>query len=63
MKKKHWDSKMILQVHDELIFEVAAGEEPKLEEAVREAMGSAAKLSIPLDVNVGIGRSWAEAAH
>jgi DNA polymerase-1 len=56
-------SRLVLQVHDELIFEVAAGEEDKLEKIVREAMGNAAKLSIPLDVNVGIGRSWAEAAH
>jgi DNA polymerase-1 len=56
-------SRLVLQVHDELIFEVAAGEEEKLEKIVREAMGNAAKLSIPLDVNVGIGRSWAEAAH
>jgi DNA polymerase-1 len=56
-------SRLVLQVHDELIFEVAEGEENKLEEIVREAMGSAAKLSIPLDVNIGIGRSWAEAAH
>ena len=56
-------SRLILQVHDELIFEVAEGEEEKLTKIVREAMGSAAKLSLPLDVNIGIGRSWAEAAH
>ena len=53
----------ILQVHDELIFEVAAGEEEILTQVVREAMGSAAKLSVPLDVNIGVGKSWAEAAH
>jgi DNA polymerase-1 len=57
------NSRLILQVHDELIFEVAQGEEEVLTKIVREAMGSAAKLSLPLDVNIGIGRSWAEAAH
>lgn len=56
-------SRLILQVHDELIFEVAPGEEKELETIVREAMGSAAKLDVPLDVNIGIGKSWAEAAH
>ena len=56
-------SRLILQVHDELIFEVAPGEEEKLESIVREAMGSAAKLDVDLDVNVGIGTSWADAAH
>ena len=56
-------SRLILQVHDELIFEVASGEEEKLESIVREAMGSAAKLDVDLDVNVGIGTSWADAAH
>ena len=62
-KKSNLQSRLILQVHDELIFEVAPGEEKELEDVVRQAMGSAAKLDVPLDVNVGIGRSWAEAAH
>jgi DNA polymerase-1 len=62
-KEANLKSRLVLQVHDELIFEVAAGEEADLEEVVRKAMGSAAKLSIPLDINVGIGHSWAEAAH
>jgi DNA polymerase-1 len=56
-------SRLVLQVHDELIFEVAEGEEELLEKIVKSAMGSAANLSIPLDINVGIGKSWAEAAH
>ena len=60
---KNLKSRLILQVHDELIFEVAAGEEEILTQVVREAMGSAAKLSVPLDVNIGVGKSWAEAAH
>lgn len=62
-EKTNLKSRLILQVHDELIFEVATGEEEVLERVVREAMGSAAELSVPLDVNIGIGRSWAEAAH
>ena len=56
-------SRLLLQVHDELIFEVAPGEEEVLEKFVREGMGSAAKLTVPLEVNVGLGHSWDEAAH
>jgi DNA polymerase-1 len=56
-------SRMLLQVHDELVFEMADGEEKALEELVRAQMGSAAKLTVPLDVSVGTGRSWHEAAH
>ena len=56
-------SRMLLQVHDELVFEVAAGEAEALEALVREQMGSAAELTVPLDVSVGTGASWHEAAH
>ena len=56
-------SRMLLQVHDELIFEVANGEEDKLSKLVKKAMGNAYSLSVPLDVNVGIGKSWDLAAH
>jgi DNA polymerase-1 len=56
-------SRLLLQVHDELIFEVAKGESEKLSELVRRKMGSAYKLSVPLDVNIGIGKSWDLAAH
>nr|WP_246390040.1 DNA polymerase I [Nocardioides soli] len=56
-------SRMLLQVHDELVFEVAAGEQEALETLVREQMGGAAELAVPLDVSVGFGRSWHEAAH
>ncbi len=56
-------SRMLLQVHDELVFEMAPGEEQGLEELVRAQMGSAAELTVPLDVSVGTGRSWHEAAH
>ncbi|HEY9252737.1 MAG TPA: DNA polymerase I, partial [Nocardioides sp.] len=56
-------SRMLLQVHDELVFEVASGEREALESLVREQMGSAADLNVPLDVSVGTGLSWHEAAH
>jgi len=56
-------SRMLLQVHDELVFEVAPGERAALDALVREQMGGAADLAVPLDVSVGTGRSWHEAAH
>jgi DNA polymerase-1 len=56
-------SRMLLQVHDELVFEVAVGERAALESLVREQMAAAADLTVPLDVSVGTGRSWHEAAH
>lgn len=56
-------SRMLLQVHDELVFEVAPGERASLETLVREQMAAAAELTVPLDVSVGTGRSWHEAAH
>jgi DNA polymerase-1 len=56
-------SRMLLQVHDELIIEVAPGEYAETRDLVCAAMAGAASLRVPLDVSVGTGRSWAEAAH
>ncbi|ALI27372.1 DNA polymerase I [Mycolicibacterium fortuitum] len=56
-------SRMLLQVHDELLFEVAEGERDSLEALVREHMGNAYPLDVPLEVSVGYGRSWDAAAH
>ena len=56
-------SRLLLQVHDELILEVVAGEEEKLTALVRREMAAAYPLKAPLDVSVGVGRSWNEAAH
>lgn len=56
-------SRMLLQVHDELVFEVAAGELGTLQAIVVREMEQVAELSVPLDVHIGIGRSWDEAAH
>ena len=56
-------SRMILQVHDELVFEVFQGEREALESIVVTRMGGAAKLLVPLDVQLGWGANWNEAAH
>lgn len=56
-------SRVLLQVHDELIVEVAPGEVEAVEKILREEMANAAELTVPLDVNVGTGRTWQQAAH
>ncbi|WP_250030546.1 DNA polymerase I [Paractinoplanes maris] len=56
-------SRMLLQVHDELVFDVATGEREQLEELVRREMGGAYPLSVPLEVSVGHGRDWNGADH
>ena len=56
-------SRLLLQVHDELVLEVATGEREELERLVRSTMAGAADLAVPLEVSVGIGRSWHEAGH
>lgn len=56
-------SRVLLQVHDELVLEVTAAEAEQVEAIVREEMGKAADLTVPLSVSVGIGRNWRQAAH
>ena len=56
-------SRMLLQVHDELVLEVAPGERDAVETLVRSEMASAGDLAVPLDVSVGTGRSWHDAGH
>ena len=56
-------SRVLLQVHDELIVEVSPGEAEAVEKILREEMAGAAELTVPLDVNVGTGRTWHQAAH
>jgi DNA polymerase-1 len=56
-------SRMLLQVHDELLFEIAPGEREKVEALAREKMGGAYPLDVPLEVSVGYGPSWDSAAH
>ena len=56
-------SRMLLQVHDELVLEVAPTERDAVEAIVRTHMAAAADLTVPLDVSVGVGRTWQEAGH
>ena len=63
LREEGLDSRLLLQVHDELVLEVAPGEREALEALVRREMGSAYALDVPLDVSVGVGRTWDEAGH
>jgi DNA polymerase-1 len=56
-------SRLLLQVHDELVLEIAPGERQAVEDLVRAEMGNAYRLDVPLDVSVGVGRTWHDAAH
>ncbi len=56
-------SRILLQVHDELLFEIAPGEREQVEALARDKMGGAYALDVPLEVSVGYGRSWDAAAH
>jgi DNA polymerase I len=56
-------SRVLLQIHDELVVEVAAGEWDAVEGIVRTRMGDAADLTVPLDVQIGRGPDWNEAGH
>ncbi|MFA5632493.1 MAG: DNA polymerase I [Porticoccaceae bacterium] len=61
LEQEKLDARMIMQVHDELVFEVAANAVPDLEKTLREYMESAATLDVPLLVEVGVGDNWDEA--
>ena len=63
IKNQKLKSRLLLQIHDELILEVSAGEEEALTALVKKEMGSAYPLKAPLDVNAGLGLTWHEAAH
>ena len=63
IEKEKLQSRLLLQIHDELILEVVAGEEEKISDLVKREMGSAYPLKAPLDVNAGLGLTWHEAAH
>ncbi|MEV6846774.1 DNA polymerase I [Actinoplanes sp. NPDC051411] len=63
LKESGLKSRMLLQVHDELVFDVAPGEREPLEALVRAEMGGAHPLSVPLEVSVGSGRDWNGADH
>ena len=61
MEQRNMQSKMILQVHDELVFDARKDEIEELSELVRRCMSGAMQLSVPLDVDVNAGRNWFEA--
>lgn len=63
MREAGLGSRMLLQVHDELVVEVAPGELEQVREIVVDGMDGAYELSVPLEVGVGIGRTWLDAAH
>lgn len=56
-------SRLLLQVHDEIVLEVSPGEREQVEALVRQEMSSAVELRAPLDVSVGVGPDWESAAH
>jgi DNA polymerase-1 len=63
MTEEQLASRMVLQVHDELVFEVAPGEGQRLAELVRREMEGVYQLKVPLEVSMATGRSWADAQH
>jgi DNA polymerase-1 len=63
IEKQKLKSRLLLQIHDELILEVSPGEEEVITTLVKKEMGAAYPLKAPLDVNAGLGLTWHEAAH
>jgi len=61
IEKENYRTKMILQVHDELVFEVASNELDKIRKLVKEEMENAIKLDVPVKADVGVGKNWLEA--
>ncbi len=56
-------SRVLLQVHDELVLEIAPGERETVEALVRKEMGAAVEMDVPLEISVGVGGSWHDAGH
>ena len=61
LAREHLESKMILQVHDELVFEVLDREIESMKELVKEEMEGVLTLSVPIKVDMGVGKNWDEA--
>ncbi len=61
LKSENWQSKMLLQVHDELVFDVHNSELEKIQPMIKHEMESAFKMIVPLDVEIGMGKNWLEA--
>ena len=60
MQRKGLKSRMLLQVHDELVFDVPKAEQHQMETLVRGVMENVMELKVPLDVSLGWGKNWAE---
>ena len=60
LRREKLQPKLLLQIHDELVFELPPEEEPALRTLVVEEMAAAANLAVPLKVDVNVGRNWAE---
>ncbi|TAF71118.1 MAG: DNA polymerase I [Flavobacterium sp.] len=58
---ENWQSKMLLQVHDELVFDIHHSELEKIQPMIKHEMENAFKMAVPLDVEIGIGKNWLEA--
>jgi DNA polymerase I len=63
LKMSHPQARMILTVHDELLFESPKDQADEVSAVVKEKMSSAVQLSVPLDVDVGIGENWRDAKN
>jgi DNA polymerase-1 len=63
LRERGLSSRLLLQVHDELVFEVSEGELDELTVVVTDRMGHAADLAVPLEVQIGLGANWDAAAH
>ena len=61
LTSEHWKSKMLLQVHDELVFDVHNSELEKIQPIIKHEMENAFKMAVPLDVEIGLGKNWLEA--
>lgn len=61
LKKHHLQTKLLLQIHDELIFEVPKNEIEIVKDIVKKEMQNALPLEVPIEVNIGIGKNWLEA--
>ena len=61
LKKQKIDAKLILQVHDELVVESQEKDTEKVTKILNDSMSKAAKLSVPLEVEIGIGKNWDQA--
>ena len=61
LTSENWKSKMLLQVHDELVFDVHNSELEKIKPMIKHEMENAFKMDVPLDVEIGLGKNWLEA--